>query len=185
MPIRHQAAGNRCTLNRAGQHLVQHAQVGDHHRIGVGVGAAIVGQWVEVIGIDAIAKADGVGLDPVLIQKRLPGSLLLCVQAAGAGDRRTIGEEVAHILRTIDLAVGDKCLLRCGNRRVVVSRAAGMKPCDIELGIGDREPDRRRGRGVAAEDDDLDLDVAHLVVLVEQGIDRLLGQFQATQPVNP
>ncbi|MNT20923.1 hypothetical protein D3C72_1562450 [compost metagenome] len=72
----HQAAGDGCSLHRTGQHLIQFVEVGDHHRIGVGMGTAVIGQRIEIAGVDAAAQTNGIRLDAVAVEEGLPGNLV-------------------------------------------------------------------------------------------------------------
>ncbi|CAM3713674.1 hypothetical protein PSWA111526_07090 [Pseudomonas wadenswilerensis] len=176
-----QAAGDRRTLHCAGQHRVELAEVGDHGSIGVGVGTAIVGQWIEVFGIDAAAQANGIGFDAIVVEESLPGGF----PRRGNGmprSRSTVGEEVHDVLRPGYLATGGVGRLRRIDRRVVIGRAVRAQAVDDCLGLVDGHPDCRLLVGTAGEGHQLHLHIAHLVVLVEQCVDRLLGQLQAGQP---
>uniref|UniRef100_A0A0N4Z8I3 PE-PGRS family protein n=1 Tax=Parastrongyloides trichosuri TaxID=131310 RepID=A0A0N4Z8I3_PARTI len=180
----HQAAGDRRALHGARQHVVQLRQVGDHHRVGIGVGTAVIGSRVEIAGVDAAAQPDRIRLDAVVAQEVLPVAGARFGQGMPRG-RRTVREEVADALRPLQLARRLVGRLRHVDCRVVIGRATRGQVLDQGLGLGHRHPHVGAITGTGGERDDLHLHIAHVVVLVQQCADGLLGQLQARQAAHP
>ena len=175
-----QRTGDRRAFDGARQHRVELIEVGNHHRVGVGVADAVIGQRIEVGVAHAAAQTDRVVLDVVGIEEGFECGLIGGADFLASG-RFTVGEEVADVLRPGEFARGvERGLHRC-HGRVVVGTATRRETGEQRLGGGHVNPHRGPVGGAAAEGDELHLDVAEVVIFVEQGTDRLFRQIQPRQ----
>ncbi|MNQ52829.1 hypothetical protein D3C85_668570 [compost metagenome] len=175
-----QRAGHRCTVHRAGQHRVELVEVGHHHRIGVGVAAAVIGQRIEVGVAHTAAQADRVVLDVVGIEEGFQRGFVGGADFL-AGGGLAVGEEVADVLRTGQFARGVERGLHGHHGRVVVGPAVRGEAGQQCLGGRDIDPHRGHVGSAAAEGDELHFHIAEVIVFIQQGTDGLLGQGQARQ----